>query len=194
MREHGLGERLRLPTRRETVSAVAAAALAAFICWYFGVNVWHSILLGCAATVASFAVMAGGSPPELRDLSWRHRSRKRLGARNEIARLSQSLRSGWEPVGLTAERRMHQIARRRLALEGLDLLNRDHRDAIERLIGGRAYRTLVHPLGRRPRLRALLHCLDALDANDAEHYTPPQPHSRRMPDLIPSNLRRPRER
>lgn len=189
-----LSELLRLPTRRETIRAAAAAALAAVICWYFGVNVWHSILLGCAVTVASFAVMAGGSTPELRDLSWRHRSRRRLGSRNEIARLSQSLRSGWEPVGLTAERRVHQIARRRLALEGLDLLNRDHRDAIERRIGGGAYRTLVHPLGKRPRLRALLRCLDALDAIDAKHYAPPQPSSRRMPDLIQANLRRPRER
>lgn len=189
-----LGELLRLPTRRETIRAAAAATLAAVICWYFGVNVWHSILLGCAVTVASFAVMAGGSTPELRELSWHHRSRRRLGSRNEVARLSQSLRSGWEPVGLTAERRMHQIARRRLALEGLDLLNRDHRDAIQRLIGGRAYRTLVHPHGRRPRLRALLRCLDALDAIDARHYPPPQPSARRMPDLIQSNLRRLRER
>lgn len=190
----GLGELLRLPTRRESIRAAAAAALAAVICWYFGVNVWHSILLGCAATVASFAVMAGASTPELRDLSWRYRSRRRPGSRNEIARLAQSLRSGWEPVGLTAERHMLQIARRRLAFEGLDLLNRDHREAIERLIGGRAYRTLVHPLGRRPRLGALLRCLDALDAIDARHYTPPQPRPRRLQDLIHSNLRRPRER
>ncbi|MDE3133563.1 MAG: hypothetical protein KGL15_05815 [Acidobacteriota bacterium] len=190
----GLSELLRRPTRRETVRTAAAAALAAVICWYFGVNVWHSILLGCALTVASLAVMAGGSTPELRNLSWRHLSRRRLGSRNEIARLSQSLRSGWEPVGLTAERRMHQIARRRLALEGLDLLNRDHREAIERLIGGRAYQTLVHPLGRRPRLRALLRCLDALDAIEAGHYMPPQPSLRRLTDLFQSNLRRPRER
>lgn len=189
-----LGELLRLPTRRETSRAAAAAALAAVICWYFGVNVWHAILLGCAVTVVSFAVMAGASTPALRDLGWHYRSRRRLGSRNEIARLAQSLRSGWEPVGLTAERRLQQLARRRLALEGLDLLNRDHGDAIERLIGGRAYRTLVHPLGRRPRLRALLRCLDALDAIDAKHYTPPPPRPRRLPDLIQSNLRRHRER
>ena len=190
-----LSELLRLPTRREAIGGIGAALLAAVICWYFGVNVWHSILLGCATTVAGFAVMAGASTPELRDLNWRHRGRRRVGSRNDIATLSASLRSGWEPVGLTAERRLHQIAARRLALEGLDLRNQDHREAIERRIGRRAHRILIHPTGRHPRLRSLLYCLDALDALDADHYTPPQPRLRRWTlHLSPSEHRRPRER
>jgi hypothetical protein len=193
MSKRRLGELLRLPTRRETARGVATATLAAVICWYFGVNVWHSILLGCAITVASFAVMGGGPTPELHEINWRHRSKRRIGSRNDVARLAESLRTGWEPVGLTAERRLQQIARRRLALEGLDLLNQDHREAIERRIGSRAYRILIHPLGRRPRLRSLIYCLDAFDALDADHYTPPHRSRRRLLDLIPFDLRRPRE-
>jgi hypothetical protein len=192
----GLHELLRLPTRREAVRGVGAVILAAAICWYFGVNVWHSILLGCAVTVASFALSAGTSIPEIHDLSWRHRSRSRAGSRSEVATLAGALRSGWDPVGLTAERRLHAIARRRLALEGLDLRNPDDRGAIERRIGTRAYHVLIHPGGRRPRLPAVIHCLDALDALDADYYLPPQRGSRwHLPHLpIPSNLRRTRER
>lgn len=174
---------------------IGTAILAAAICWYFGVNVWHSILLGCAATVVSFAVRKGASAEEFRDLSWRHRRRSRSGSRSEVATLAHSLRSGWQPVGLTAERRLHQIARRRLALEGLDLLNAEHRNAIEGRIGARAYRILVHRSGRRPRLRSLVHCLDMLDALDSDHYKPPTPGAvLNMPHLIPTNLRRTRER
>lgn len=193
MDKQGLGELLRLPTRREAIRGVGTAVLAAAVCWYFGVSVWHAILLGCAATVASFAVMNGASAHEFGDLSWRHKSRSSDGSRNDVARLAESLRSGWEPVGLTAERRMRDLARHRLALEGLDLRNDDHRDAIERRIGTRAYRILTDS-GKRPRLRSLVYCLDVLDALDANHYPPPRPPSRRVSNLIPSNLRRTRER
>ena len=184
---------LRLPTARETILGAGTAFLAAAACWYFGVNVWHAILLGCAAAVAFFAVTRGGSTEELRDLSWRYRGRSRSGSRNDVASLAQSLRSGWEPVGLTAERRLRELARQRLALEGLDLLNDDHREAIERRIGRRAYR-ILGDRGKRPRLGALVHCLDVLDALDPNHYPPPQPRSRSLASLIPSNLRRTRER
>lgn len=191
--KEGHGALLRLPTRREAARGVGTAVLAAAICWYFGVNVWHAILLGCASTVASFAVMNGASTHEFRDLSWRDKSGSRVGSRNDVARLAESLRSGWEPVGLTAERRLREIARHRLALEGLDLRNDDHRAAIERRIGTRAYRILSNS-GKRPRLRSLVYCLDVLDALDADHYPPPQPPSRRVSNLIPSHLRRTRER
>jgi hypothetical protein len=41
-----------MPTRGEAIRGVGLAVLASAIAWYFGVNVWHAILLGCAATVA----------------------------------------------------------------------------------------------------------------------------------------------
>jgi hypothetical protein len=190
-----LTEMLRLPTRRATIRTLSAGVSIAAICWYFGVDVWHAILLGCAMTVTALAAAAGTSAPDARDLSWHPGKRARNdGSRNDVASLSSSLHVGWGLVGLTAERRLHEIARRRLALDGLDLQNADHRLAIERRIGGRAYRILVRGQGRL-RLRTLMYCLDTLDAIDSNHYPTRQPRSRRR-DLrsIPSSLGRARER
>jgi hypothetical protein len=196
MPDRRLNEMLQLPSRRETAEILGCAFVAAAICWYFGVDVWHAILLGCAITVTALAVLIGSAAPDALDLSWRPGKRsQREGSRSDVANLSRSLRSGWGYVGLTAERQLQQIARRRLALEGLDLGNADHRPAIEQRIGAASYRVLVRPHGRMPTLRALISCLDALDALDSTHYPVPPPRSRRW-DLsrIPSSLGRARER
>ena len=191
-----LTEMLRLPTRREAIRTLCAGVLLAAICWYFGVDVWHAILLGCAITVTALAVFAGTSAPDARDLSWRPGKRVRNdGSRNDVASLSSSLHAGWGVVGLTAERRLHEIARRRLALDGLDLQNVDHRLAIERRIGGRACQILVRGQSRRLRLRTLRYSLDMLDAIDSNHYPTPQPRSQGWdPQSILSSLWRARER
>jgi hypothetical protein len=196
MRNRQLIGMLHLPSRRETIEILGAGLLIAVLCWYFGVDAWHAILLGCAITVTALALLVGSSAPDALDLSWRPgKHARREGSRSDVANLSSSLRSGWGFVGLTAERQLQQIARRRLALEGLDLKNADHRSAIEQRIGTRAYRVLVSPAGRLPSLRALLNCLDALDAIDSTHYPAPQPRARRW-DLpgIPFSLGRARER
>ena len=190
---HGLSDLLRPPTRRGAVRGAGTAFLVSAVCWYFGVNVWHAILLGCALTAAVLAVMNGASTHEFREIGWRHRRRNTGGSRSEVESLASSLRTGWEPVGLTAERRLRQIARHRLALEGLDLQSDDQRAAIESRIGTRAYR-ILRDSGKRPRLGSLIRCLDALDALSPDHYQPPRPRSRVIPNLIPSNLRRTRER
>ena len=53
--------------------------------------------------------------PDARDLSWRPGKRASTdGSRNDVASLSSSLHVGWGLVGLTAERHLNQIARRRL--------------------------------------------------------------------------------
>lgn len=170
---------LRLPSRRETIRTLCAGVLIAAICWYFGVDVWHAVLLGCAITVTALAVFVGTAAPDARDLSWRTGKRARDdGSRNDVASLSSSLNAGWGLVGLTAEQRLHDIARRRLALDGLELQNADHRLAIEGRIGGRAYQTLARRPTRRMRLRTLRYSLDMLDAIDSNHYPTPQPQSR----------------
>ncbi len=171
-------EMLRLPTRRETIRTLCAGLSIAVVCWYFGVDVWHAILLGCAITVIALAAVAGTSTPDARDLSWRPGKRVRNdGSRNDVASLSSSLHAGWGFVGLTAERRLHLIAARRLALDGLDLRDAEHRLAIERRIGGRAYRILQRGQRRRLRLRTLRYSLDMLDAIDPNHYPTPMPRS-----------------
>jgi hypothetical protein len=100
-------------------------------------------------------------------------------------------------VSATAERRLIQIARQRLALEGLDLEKAADRPIIEQRIGTSAFRALVNrdPKRRRMRLRVLIHCLNALDRLDTDHYPVRQTESRRwIPNLIPSNLWRTRDR
>ena len=196
MRDRWLKEMLRPPTRRQVRETLGAGFGIALICWYFGVDVWHAVLLGCAITVTALALLVGSSAPDSLDLSWRPgRRAHREGSRSDVANLSSSLRSGWGFVGLTAERQLQQIARRRLALEGLDLKNADHRPAIESRIGTRAYRALVSTQGRVPTMRTLLHCLDALDAIDSTHYPAPQPRARRWDlPVIPFSLGRARER
>lgn len=187
---------LHLPSRRETGKILGAGCLIALICWYFGVDIWHAILLGCAITVIALALVVGSSAPDARDLSWHPGERERReGSRSDVANLASSLRGGWGFVGLTAERQLQQIARRRLALEGLDLDNAAHRPAIERRIGARTYRLLVRSKRRVPTLRALVRCLDTLDAIDSTHYPAPQPRARRRdPPRIPFSLGRPRAR
>lgn len=183
---------LRLPSRRESAGVLGFAALVAVICWYFGVNVLHSLLLGCAVTVAALAALAGTSIPTVSHLGWRSAERRANdGSRNDVASLSTSLQGGWGAVGLTAERRVFKIARHRLALEGLDMLDPAQRPEIERRIGSAAYRTLKRSRNRRLRMRALIRALDALDAVDSTYYPLPQPRSRaRGSRRIPS---RPRE-
>lgn len=194
MRE--LRQKLRLPNRREAARTLGAGLLLALVCWYFGVDVWHSILLGCAITVSALALLIGAGAPDARDPNWRPgRRASREGSRSDVANLSGSLRSGWGFVGLTAQRQLMQIARRRLALEGLDLGNAEHRPAIERRIGPRAYRVLVSRPDKMPSLRSLLYCLDVLDALDSTHYPARQPRSRRWdPRAIPLRLGRARDR
>jgi hypothetical protein len=175
-----VNQMLRLPSRRELEKVVGAAFLIGVICWYFGVDVWHAILLGCAITVTALALLVGSSATDARDLSWRAGKRPRSeGSRSEIANLSSSLKGDWGFVGLTAERQLQQIARRRLALEGLDLSNAQQRSAIESRIGTQAYRVLVNRRGRVPSLLALVKCLDALDAIDPSRYPQPQQRARR---------------
>jgi hypothetical protein len=191
-----LGELVALPSRRQLRFTLGAGAALALICWYFGVDFWHAILLAVAITVTALACLLALTATDAHDLSWRPgRRASREGSRNEIANLSRGLRSGWGFVGLTAERHLRVIARRRLALEGLDLSNPQHQPAIERLIGPSAYRVLSSNRGRLPTLRALLHCLDMLDASDPTHYPAPQPRPRQWGrGAIPLSLRRARER
>jgi hypothetical protein len=191
-----LTDMLRLPTRREALQTLGAGVLVAAICWYFGVDVWHAILLGCAITVTALACLAGGSAPDARDLGWRPGKRVgKAGSRNDVASLSSSLHAGWSLVGLTAQRRLYEVARRRLALDGLDLQNADDRPAIESRIGAPTYRILMSSKSGRLTLRRLMYCLDMLDAIDSNHYPVPQPRSRRWDrQSIPFTLGRARER
>ncbi len=189
-----LTDSLTLPGRTQALQVLAVAAVVAVICWYFGVNVLHALLLGVAITVIAFVCLVVTLTPQARDIAWRARKQAGgKGSRTDVANLSGALKGGWGQVGRTAERRLWQLARRRLALEGLDLQSAEHRTAIEARIGRTAYRTLKRTGKGGVRLRTLVHCLDTLDALNPTYYPAPQadPRQSRV-SMIPR--RRARER
>ncbi len=157
----------RLPRRKATIWAFIAAFAVAATCWYFGADVWHSIILGCALTTVGVIILVATADRELGNTDLRSTPRSnREGARGEVAELSWSLRTSYGRVDNRAVSRVRQLARHRLALHQLDLNDPADRGAVEQLIGPSAYNVLVRS-ERRPLLRSLLHCLDALDALDA---------------------------
>jgi len=143
-----------------TMLAVSGAA------WYFGANVWTAVLIGGAVTIVLRAASLI-SVPEEGGFRWRVERRARAkGGRSDVANLASSLSRGWRGTGVTANRRLVELARRRLALQHLDLKNPDHRPQIEQLLGRRAYRSLTRNEYQGMRLRSLVHCLDVLDTLD----------------------------
>jgi hypothetical protein len=193
---HSLFGLVRPPGRRVTTCVLIVALLVAVIFWYFGADVWHSILLGGVLTTVGLIALVGAADLDLGYTGWRGGGRpNRDGARSEIADLSRSLRGSYGRVDRRAVWRVRQLAWHRLALRQLDLGDPADRRGIEQLIGRRAYAVLVRGERRPPLLRSLLHCLDALDA--LEHSRPAAPPSRsrrRTPIFIPRRLRRARER
>jgi hypothetical protein len=165
----------RRPALWATIRVLLAVLLVAAICWYFGVDVWHSILLGSALTTVGLIALVGSASPVLASTDWRSGGRpNRHGARSDVAELSWSLRGSYGRVDNRAVRRVQQLARQRLALYQLDLLNPEDRGEIEQLIGHRAYAVLVRGTRRRPPLlRSFVRCLDALDSLDNSRPTSP---------------------
>ena len=169
----------RRPDRRSAAVAVFTALALSAICWYFGADVWHSLLLGSATTAIAVTLWVAAGV-EVSDTTWREVRHGPTGSRHDVMNLSGSLRAGFGGVGQTAEWRLKQIARQRLKLCHLDLGSPTDRPEIEQLIGRRTYRILVYSGRRRMRLGSLLRCLDALDRLDAARNSvqPPRPAGR----------------
>ena len=191
----GLLGLVRRPERRATIWALIVAVLVAGVCWYFGVDVWHSVLLGGVLTTVGLISLVGIPARDPSVTEWRAGpSRNREGARGEVAELSWSLRTSYGGrVDVRAVSRVRQLARRRLALHELDLNDPADRPGVEALIGRSAYAVLVRR-DRRPMLRSLLHCLDALDTLGPTMPTAPRSRPRRRaPNFVTHRLRRTRE-
>lgn len=184
---------VRLPDRVATIRVIVAAVALSALCWYFGAGVWEAVMLGCLVTLVAVTVLVG-TAPEIRETRWSGSDRGiNRGSRSEVSTLSFRLRGGWGRIDLSVQRQARDIARRRLAFYGLDLHNVDHRARIEQLIGPASYGFLVRERRGAPSMRALLACLDALDAIDPMHYAPPEPRqARRFPLRL--GPRRARER
>lgn len=166
----------RRPERRSAAAAVLTALGLSAICWYFGADTWHSLLLGTTITAIAVTLRVAGGV-EVTDIRWREVRHGPTGSRHDVMNLSGSLRAGFGGVGQAAQWRLKQIARQRLTLCDLHLGNPADRPEIEQLIGRRAYRTLVGNGRHRMRLRSLVHCLDALDGLDTARNQVARPRS-----------------
>lgn len=154
----------RLIRVRDIVILLALSVIA----WYLGANAWHSILFGGAITVVLRAAALVSEPEEI-GFSWRPERRARArGGRSDVTSLAMSVRPRWGRTGVTADRRVVEIARRRLALRHLDLQNPDHHPQIQQLLGRRAYRSLTRDDYRGMWLHSLVHCLETLDSLDPD--------------------------
>ena len=96
----GLFGILRALERRATIRILLTALLVAAICWYFGADVWHSILIGSALTTLGLIGLVANDKPDFGNTGWRSDSRSnRHGARRDVAELSWSLRGSYGRVG-----------------------------------------------------------------------------------------------
>jgi hypothetical protein len=176
---------LRALDRQATIRILLTALLIAAVCWYFGADVWHSILVGSALTTLGLIGFIANGNPDFSDTSWKTDSRSnRQGARRDVAQLSRSLRGSRGRVGSGAVLWAQRLARKRLAVYQLDLLNPGDRPRIEEMIGHHAYAVLVRGERRPPFLRSFIHCLNALDALDPTR--PVALRSRPVPELQPT--------
>jgi hypothetical protein len=184
---------LQRPARRTVVRVAIIALLVAAICWFFGADVWHSVLFGTVLTAVGLIVLRGLGP-DVGTVSWRAAGSNRHGARRDVDQLSWAMRGSYGRVDGAAVWRVQRLAAHRLAVHQLDLQNAADRPRIKQLLGRRAYVLLARGERRPVSLRALLQCLDALDVLDALAVTQPAPplqSSRpRKLTLIPHRLRR----
>jgi hypothetical protein len=191
---HGLVGLVRPPERRATISVLSAALLAAATCWYFGADAWYSILMGMAIASVGVSGLVGPARLDLGGIAWPGGGlADRSGARSDIVELSMLLRGSHGLVNHGAVLRVRRLARQRLALHKLDLLDPADRREIEQLIGRRAYALLVRSK-HRPLLRSMLHCLDVLDTLDLTRPATPSRSRRRTPIFALHRSRRARER
>jgi hypothetical protein len=165
--EPGLFGILRALDRRATIRILLTALLIAAICWYFGADVSHSILIGSAVTTLGLIFKITNDNPDSGNTGWRpdgHTNHK--GARRDVAQLSQSLKGSYGRVGYGAVTQAQRLVRQRLVSHRLDPLNPADHPSIEQLLGHHAYAVLVRGKRRPPFLRSFIRCLDALDALD----------------------------
>lgn len=162
-----VGAFFRPPWRGCALLVSVCAPAATLVCWYFGADIWHAVAI--AACVCAVGVAWVAWPAE-QLTQWHKHDESRGGGRSDVVRLSWSLYRRRGLASAEAVRRVQAIGRRRLALHQLDPLEPSHAPAIERLIGGAALAVLRwsdrSSSSQPPTMRALVHCLDALDALD----------------------------
>lgn len=163
-------ELLRKPMRIRVIGFFATGVLVCAVAWYIGLDLSHAVIAGLAVLVVGVAVL---SLPEL-DTTWWARSDAGAddGARNDVTRLSWSLRTRRWRVRPDAVRRVRTLAASRLSALGLDLDDPADQRRVEQRIGARAYRTLRPEPVHLPFFGDIQHTLDALDTLYTESSEP----------------------
>lgn len=155
---------LRGTGRRPVRLVVITAVLAVVVAWYLGMDIWHALTVG--AGLGALGLCWITLPGRRRKTEWPlETGRVAEGARREVSQLSWSLphHGRAQHTGL---RRVQDLARRRLALHGLELDAPADGPGIRKLIGSSAYSTLRPTARKLPTVRAVVHCLDMLDRLD----------------------------
>jgi hypothetical protein len=162
------GVRALLPDRRTAVRLALTAAVLTGLALLAGADRPHAVALGVAGAIALRAVGAALANNDTGDLIWKvGEGPQRPGAREDVSELAWSIESAWGLVGRRAEIRVRRLARRRLALLGLNLENPADRAQIEARLGEEATQLVTRErvLGLRPATFCRL--LDALDRLDS---------------------------
>jgi phage shock protein PspC (stress-responsive transcriptional regulator) len=156
----GMAMMVQRPLRIRLLLLPAAAGVLAGLAWYIGMDLWHACVI--AAVVLALGLLwltVPDSPPGV----WpREESAKDEGTRHDVTRLSWSLRTRRGRVRADALTRIRLLSAGRLAPYGIDMDDAHDRDALVRLIGERAYRTLRPTPQRLPYFHDIERCLDAL--------------------------------
>lgn len=136
--------------------------------WLVGLPAMSSAILA----TAGFAAGAGRAGLELHTIdqrvgrsgAWPPRSSPFVGGvRREVQELSWSFSSRSGTSGQEVLTHLRNLARRRLAVHGVDLSDPEHRPRVDALIGSRARAVLATPGDRPVRHRDAVACLDAVE-------------------------------
>ncbi|HWD61816.1 MAG TPA: hypothetical protein VG369_04915 [Humibacter sp.] len=145
-------------------ASIIVGVLAAALLWFFGVDTWFSVAVGCLIIAVGLAWAAYSGPSAVK---WPQEKPSPLpGTRSDVTRLAWAFQGRRGSVREPGFRAVRELGVRRLARHGLDVDTQEDRAAVVALIGEQAYAAL-HPVrGILPSFGALTHCVDALEAID----------------------------
>lgn len=151
----------RARTAARMLAAIVAAPGAA---WAIGVNWIYCMLIAsvCVAGVAVLELPALGDETYWPPLD----ESQRGGGRREVSSLSWLLTSRRDGADRAAVLRLAEVARRRLALEGVDLNLPADRERAVAALGSRVHAMLTEGPGRSPTHSMVTECIDALESLD----------------------------
>lgn len=146
-----------------------ASALVPLAAWGIGVN-WVQCLIIAGLGMAALAIIDLASEGDV--THWPALSDTvRGGGRREVANLSWLLTSKNQTADRAAVQRLAAIARRRLALRGIDVNDPRTAPYAASALGEPIYRTLFDPSAALPTHRELIRCVEALERLGQSNHT-----------------------